>query len=98
MIASFGQSPLLAVALQACVGAAVGAVAGYVYFTALWWNVALFDKGATAGAVLLVVARFALLAAIFFLLAKSGAPPLLAGAVGLLIARRFAIRRFGGLS
>ena len=34
-------------ALQLCAGGLVGAIAGYGYFTALWWNVRLIDRGAT---------------------------------------------------
>lgn len=86
---------LPSLALQFGAGALAGALIGYAYFTALWWNVALIDKGSTATALLFFVARFAVLAAAFFILAKFGALPLLAGAAGLLAARRVALRRHG---
>lgn len=89
-------SPLPSLALQFVAGALAGAVLGYGYFKALWWNVALIDKGSTTMALLLFVARFTLLAVAFFILARFGALPLLAGAAGLLVVRRMAIRRLGG--
>ena len=88
---------LPSLALQVALGAAVGAAAGFAYFTALRWNVDLFERGATPGASLLLVTRFALLSALFVALAKLGAPALLAAALGLLAARRVTLRRFGGL-
>jgi F1F0 ATPase subunit 2 len=84
-------------ALQVALGAAAGAGAGFAYFTALRWNVALFERGATPKAILLLLTRFALLAALFVALAKLGAPTLLAAALGLLAARRVTLRRLGGL-
>lgn len=83
-------------ALQFSAGALAGALLGYAYFTALWWNVALIDKGSAATALILFLTRFALLAGAFFDLAKFGALALLAGAAGLLVARRVALRRLGG--
>ena len=84
-------------ALQLTFGAAAGGVAGLAYFMALRWNVALFERGATPRAILLVVTRFALLSAFFVALAQLGAPALLAAALGLLAARRVTLRRLGGL-
>ncbi len=84
-------------AFQAALGVVAGAAAGFAYFTALRWNVDLFERGATPGAILLLLARFALLAALFIALAKVGAPALLAAALGLLAARRATLRRLGGL-
>jgi len=82
-------------ALQALVGLVAGAAAGFVYFRALWWNVALFERGATPGALALLAARFFALAAVLTALALCGALALLAGAGGLLAARRAALRKFG---
>ena len=84
-------------AFQIAVGAAAGAAAGFAYFTALRWNVDLFERGATPRAILLLVTRFALLSAFFVALAQLGAPALLAAALGLLAARRVTLRRLGGL-
>ena len=85
------------VLIQLTLGAGAGAAAGVAYFTALRWNVDLFERGATPKAILLLVTRFAALAALFVALAKIGAPALLAAALGLLAARRAVVRRLGGL-
>jgi hypothetical protein len=87
--------PLSSLALQACAGAVIGAVAGHGYFTALWWNVLLIDRGATARALLLFATRVALLVLTLFILVRIGALSLLAGAAGLLLARRRLLRRIG---
>jgi F1F0 ATPase subunit 2 len=81
--------------LQIVAGAVIGALTGLAYFSALWWNVGLFEQGATPKAFALLLARFAVLAAVFIGLAKTGAFALLAGAGGLLLARKFLIRRLG---
>jgi F1F0 ATPase subunit 2 len=88
---------LPSLAFQIALGAAGGAAAGFAYFTALRWNVDLFERGATPKAILLLVTRFALLSALFVALAKLGAPALLSAALGLLAARRVTLRRLGGL-
>ena len=88
---------LPSLAFQVALGATAGAAAGFAYFTALRWNVDLFERGATPIAILLLVARFALLTALFVALAKLGAPALLSAALGLLAARRVTLRRLGGL-
>ena len=82
---------------QIALGAAAGAAAGFAYFTALRWNVDLFERGATPIAILLLVTRFGLLTALLVALAKLGAPALLSAALGLLAARRITLRRLGGL-
>ncbi len=87
--------PLSSFALQLCAGGLVGAIAGYGYFTALWWNVLLIDRGATGSALLLLAMRVALLTLTLFLLVRFGALTLLAGAAGLLVARRILVRRLG---
>lgn len=87
--------PVSSLVLQLCVGAVVGAAVGYGYFSALWWNVLLIDRGAATRALLLFAARIALLAATLFGLVHIGALALLAGAAGLLAARRLLIKRIG---
>ncbi|MGE5388679.1 MAG: ATP synthase subunit I [Hyphomicrobiales bacterium] len=82
-------------ALQLCAGGLVGAIAGYGYFTALWWNVRLIDRGATGRALLLLAARVAALTLTLFVLVRFGALALLAGAGGLLAARRVLVQRLG---
>ncbi|ATQ66544.1 MULTISPECIES: N-ATPase subunit AtpR [Methylosinus] len=86
-----------ALALQLALGAGAGFAAGLAYFWALRWNVDLFEQGVTPKAVLLLIARFAALAAALAALAKIGALALLCGALGLLAARRIVLRRLGGL-
>lgn len=81
--------------LQLCIGAVVGAAVGYGYFSALWWNVLLIDRGATTRALFLFAARIALLALTLFGLVQIGALALLAGAAGLLAARRLLVKRLG---
>jgi len=83
--------------IQLALGAGAGAAAGFAYFTALRWNVDLFERGATPKALFLLAARFAALATLFAGLAKIGAPALLSAALGLLAARRAVLRRLGGL-
>jgi hypothetical protein len=87
--------PLSSLALQLCAGGVFGGIAGYGYFTALWWNVLLIDRGATGRALLLLAARFVALTLTLFVLARLGALALLAGAAGLLAARRVLVRRLG---
>ncbi len=90
------DSHLPSLALQSIAGAMAGVLLGFGYFKALWWNVTLLDRGETKSALLLFGARFVILAGAFFLLARLGALPLLAGAAGLLAARRALMRRLGG--
>ncbi|BBU64262.1 hypothetical protein MSC49_41970 (plasmid) [Methylosinus sp. C49] len=84
-------------ALQLALGAGAGFAAGLAYFRALRWNVDLFERGVTPKAILLLITRFAALAAALAALAKIGALALLSGALGLLAARRVVLRRLGGL-
>lgn len=85
--------------LAAMLGIAAGAAAGLGHFGSLWWNTRLYASGGSAlAALLLQIARFAVLLAVFAVLARVGAVPLLAGALGLLLARSVLIRRLGGLS
>jgi F1F0 ATPase subunit 2 len=76
-------------------GLAAGALIGLVHFVSLGWNMRLFVTGSALGAAGLQIARLALVAIVFFGLAKIGAGALLAGLVGLLAARRRALRQFG---
>ena len=85
-------------ALQLALGAGAGSSPrALAYFRALRWNVDLFERGVTPKAILLLMARFAALAAALAALAKIGALALLSGALGLLAARRVVLRRLGGL-
>ncbi|WP_293028593.1 ATP synthase subunit I [Pandoraea sp.] len=74
-------------------GSAAGWLAGMLHFATLRQTVRLFTAGAAGKALLLQAGRLALLALIFFVLARFGAWVLLGGAAGLLLARRGALRR-----
>ena len=78
-------------------GGLAGAAAGWAYFSALRWNVDLFERGAAPKAILLLISRFAGLAALLIGMAALGAPVLLSTLLGLLAVRRAVIRRQGGL-
>jgi len=86
--AAFSQSGLLL--LAACL---VGLATGLVHFAALRWNAGLYVKGGAARAAIIQIARFALLVTVLVVLAKLGAGPLLAGALGIFSARHIVLRR-----
>ncbi|MFP4896579.1 ATP synthase subunit I [Paraburkholderia sp. EG304] len=73
-------------------GMAVGLLAGALHFATLRRNVAYFARGRVMHAFALQLARFALTAALFVLLAKAGAFALLGGIGGFLWARGVALR------
>jgi F1F0 ATPase subunit 2 len=85
----------LAFACRLAVGLVAGLFAGAVHFGSLWWNSQLLCTGGAAKAVALQLARFAVSAAVLIALAMLGAPSLLAGALGFLLARHFSLRAFG---
>ncbi len=73
---------------------AIGGALGFFYFRAVWWSARLFAKGAgVALIVALIVGRFAVLAGLLTLASFEGAPPLLAMALGVLVARSAILRR-----
>lgn len=82
----------LAPAIPAAAGLAAGALLGLLFFGSLRWNARLYG-----GRVLLALgaqlARFGVLAVALTLLARWGAAPLLAAALGLMLARRVVLRR-----
>jgi F1F0 ATPase subunit 2 len=84
----------LAPAAGVVLGLAVGAILGLIHFGSLRWNTRLYLAGGSiALAFALQLARFAILAGAFILLARLGALPLLSGALGLLAARSYVVRR-----
>lgn len=89
---------LPSLAAQFAIGLAAGMLAGAWHFVSLNWNWPLFANGKTAAALALQIARIALTCACLVILARVGALALLAGMVGVLLARRIALRRYGGLS
>jgi len=81
--------------LPALLGAAAGLALGLIHFVTLWWNAAWFSAGRPLAALGLQLSRFLLVVGVFVLLARTGAVPLLAGAIGFLVARRLVLARVG---
>ncbi len=70
-----------------------GVGVGWFYFRAMWWSVGRLAGGTpTRAALVAIVVRFALLAAVLTLVSREGAAPLLAMAAGI-IAGRFVVLR-----
>jgi hypothetical protein len=74
----------------------VGAVAGTAYFAAVRASAARLAEGRPRVAVVLGVLRFGALALLLGFAARSGAPALLAAALGVLAARPMVMRWLGG--
>lgn len=80
----------------ACAGLGIGL--GLIHFRGLWRNAQMLAGGQPAKRmVVLILGRFALLAAVLALVARAGALPLLATALGLLVGRQFVLRRVRGM-
>ncbi|MFO1107145.1 MAG: ATP synthase subunit I [Amaricoccus sp.] len=76
--------------------ALAGALAGLVYFRAVWATAHLLAGGGQRGrAIALTLARLALLGGFLILAARHGPAALLAAALGILLARFAVVRRFG---
>lgn len=82
-------------AAGALLGLIVGTLLGLAYFGSLWWNARLYAGGGGFRALGIQMLRLVLLIGGLAGLAKLGALPLLAGALGLLAARSLLIRRLG---
>ena len=81
---------VLILALHLAGGAAIGAL----YFGSLWWNAQLFERAGRLRTLLAsMAARFALLGGVLFAASLEGAMPLLATALGVLLARTAVLRR-----
>ena len=86
--------PIPAALLGAAFGTAFGTVLGYAHFATLRLNVRLYlAGGGPMRALALQVLRIALLAGGLGALAWLGAPALLGGMAGVLLARRVVLRR-----
>lgn len=70
----------------------IGMVAGGLYFRLLWWNTRLFAQGRLAAAIATMIGRFGLLGGGLALVSLHGAAPLLAMALGVLVARSVVMR------
>jgi F1F0 ATPase subunit 2 len=75
-----------------------GAGAGLAYFGGLWLLVRLSGRSAWGSGMLVAgyAARLALVALTFYALGRHGAGYLLAGLLGLLLARRLLVAEIGG--
>jgi F1F0 ATPase subunit 2 len=81
-------------ALRLILHLAAGFGLGLLYFEGVWWNVRLLASGGrAAAAVILGLGRFVLLGGLLTLAAREGALPLLALALGVLIARPAVVAR-----
>ncbi len=88
-------APIMALVLAAYF--AGGMVAGVLYFRAVWWNARLFAGRRPARlTIALLVSRFILLGGILALTSIAGAMPLIATALGVLVARSIVVRRVRG--
>jgi F1F0 ATPase subunit 2 len=72
---------------------AAGIGLGIVYFNAVWWNARLFAMGGRASTtIVLIIGRLVLLGGLLALTSLEGALPLLAMALGVLVARPMVMR------
>ncbi len=92
-ILRFDDLPEWAMAASLAANFAAGAGVGLVYFRVLWWQAQLFaTRRATLPMILLILGRFAILAGALALASLEGALPLLAAALGVLVARAAVMR------
>lgn len=91
---SFNTLQGWAMVLSLAAHLAAGIALGTIYFNAVWWNARLFARGGRAStAVILIVGRLVLVGGLLTLASLEGAPPLLAVALGVFIARPLVLRR-----
>jgi len=91
---SFDSLPALVMLIGLAAHLAAGVVLGVLYFRSLWWNVCRFIGGGRAIATLaLMIGRFFLMGASLVFASLEGALPLLALALGVLIARSGVTRK-----
>ena len=91
---SFATLPGWAMGLSLAAHLAVGIALGGMHFGGLWWNTRLFSEGGRAAtAVAVMVGRIVLLGGVLTLVSFEGAAPLLATALGVLLARPLVTRR-----
>ncbi len=91
---AFAHLSAWAMALSLVLHLAAGLGLGLLYFRGVWWNARLFASGGrVTTAIALGLGRFILLGGLLALAALEGALPLLAMALGVLIARPMVMRR-----
>jgi F1F0 ATPase subunit 2 len=90
----FAHLPLWAMGVSLAIHLAIGLGCGVLYFQSLWWNAQrLIGNGGLASTVAISAGRLLLMGAVLLLIVREGAPPLLATAVGIMIARPIVTRR-----
>ena len=77
----------------AAIGLASGLVLGLIHFGTLWTVTTLHLEGARARAIGLQILRLVLLAVLMVVLAGFGVAALLAGMLGVILAREIVLRR-----
>jgi F1F0 ATPase subunit 2 len=98
-IASFAALPAWVVSLGLSAHLGGGFALGILYFRSLWWSVNRFGgRGSLAGTVALMIGRFVLIGGVLTLASLEGALPLLATALGVLIARSAVVSRVGEIA
>jgi len=76
---------------------AAGICLGLLYFGGLWWNAQLLAKpGSLPLAIAVMAGRFAILGGALVFASLQGARPLLASALGILVARLLVMRKIRG--
>jgi F1F0 ATPase subunit 2 len=92
-VSSFDSLSAWAMSLSLGAHFAAGIALGVFYFRAVWWNARLFAEGGRAPTIIAsIIGRFAVLGGLLALASLEGAPPLLAMALGVLIARSAVMR------
>ena len=92
---SFDTLPVWAMAASLAAHLVAGTGLGIVYFSAIQWNARLLALGHHAGTgIALIIIRLVLLGGLLTLASREGAMPLLALALGVLIARPVVLRRY----
>ena len=82
-------------AITAPLGLVVGLLIGAIHFGSLWWTARAYAGGGLVRPLVVHVLRFVLTVAVLVGLARIGAVALLAGALGLVVARALVVRRVG---
>jgi F1F0 ATPase subunit 2 len=91
---TFAHLPAWAMALNLVLHLVAGFGLGLLYFRGVWWSARLFASGSRlTTAIALGLGRFILLGGLLALASLEGALPLLALALGVLIARPMIMRR-----
>jgi F1F0 ATPase subunit 2 len=83
---------------MALIGLVAGAALGVAHLASLWWSVVLLRDGRRILGFIAQALRFCALALALAVIARHGAAPLLAAAVGVLASRALLLKRFERLA